>query len=357
MTRPLRIALVAEFPPPDAGMPLQARLLCDRLERDGVQVLAVRSNPSVPAPVRPLRGIRGALRWARFLAACRAIRRADAVHVFACSGLSFWLYALPPVLLGRRWRRAVILHYHGGGAARFLRRWGPAVRAVLRRADRVVVPSGYLREVFAGVGVDAEVISNPAEVGRYRFGDAAARPPVVLSCRNLYAVYDVATALRAFAVLRQAVPEARLLVAGDGPERPALQRLAARLGIQAAVTFLGQVPNERMPELFARARVLLNTPRVDNLPGSVIEAFAAGVPVVSTAAGGVSWLVRDGETGLLAPVGEYRTLGRHLVRLMREPDTVRRLAAAAHAEIGRFDWRRIGPRWRALYERLRPRAA
>lgn len=352
-----RLALVGEFPPPAAGMTVQADMLVRSLEAEGVSVSAVRTNPALPAVLERVWLLRGAIKWARFLLACRVLRSVDVVHVFACSGLSFALFALPPVLLGRVLGKGVVLHYHGGAVQEFARQHRRLLHWTLARVDRLVVPSGFLQHVFDKLGYAADVIGNPTDLHAFRFRPRPRREPVVLACRNLEPVYDVGTAIRAFGVLHELRPAARLVVAGDGSQRPTLERLVSELGLGAAVEFVGSVPNERMPELLNAANVLINSSRADNLPGSIVEAFASGVPVVSTDAGGIPWLIEDEVNGLLAPVGDWRVLGAQLVRMVRDAQMAGRLVSQGRQVAESLSWKRIGPRWQGVYRQLAPRRA
>ncbi len=352
-----RVALVAEFPPPAAGMTVQAAMLRDRLQAAGYAVAPVRTNTPLPDWLERLRFVRGLVKWLCFAWQCRRLAGAEIVHVFACSGLSFVLFAVPPVWVGRLLGRRVVVHYHGGAAGAFAERYPWLLGRTLAAADRLVVPSGFLQQVFAGLGHQAEVVGNPTDLEAFHFRPRPEGDPVVLSCRNLEPVYDVATGLRAFAYMHRHMPGARFLIAGDGRQRQELESLTAALDIGPAVSFLGNVPSTRMPDLLAQAHILINSSRADNLPGSILEAFAAGVPVVSTAAGGIPWLVQDEESGLLAPVGDARRLGEQLLRLARDQTLATGLAARGHAIAAGYRWSEIEPLWRAIYAGARSRRA
>jgi glycosyltransferase involved in cell wall biosynthesis len=135
-------------------------------------------------------------------------------------------------------------------------------------------------------------------------------------------MYDIATALRAFAILRKRFPDSRMTIAGSGPEAGALRTLAAGLGIADAVNFCGTVDRNRMAELYRSASVVLNPSRVDNMPNSVLEAMASGAPVVSTNVGGVPFIVRDGATALLVPPGDAEAMAQAAQRILARLDDV-----------------------------------
>ena len=107
--------------------------------------------------------------------------------------------------------------------------------------------------------------------------------------------------LRAFAKVRTAVPDATLVVAGYGSEELALRRLAAELGIADAVRFAGRVEPSNVPAFFDAADIFLNASVLDNQPVSILEAFAAGTPVITTGAGDIPTMVSHGETGWIVP--------------------------------------------------------
>jgi len=350
LERAVAVGLVAGFPPPGAGMTVQAETLRRRLTEDGLVVKAVRTNPQLTGPLRPLqrvRFVRGAIAWARYAWALRALPATDIVHVFASSGLSFFLFVAPAVAVGRVLRRPVVMHYHGGAAATFLDRWGWLAAPFVRAADRVVVPSGFLVDVFARHGIAAVTIANPVDVPSV---DAApGEPPVVLSCRNLTPIYDIATAIDAFARLVAVVPAARLLVAGDGPDRSALERQADAIGLADRVEFLGNVDPDDMATVRARATLLINTSRVDNQPVSLLEALAAGLPVVSTDAGGIPDMVSHDVDALLAPVGNADALGAHLSSLAQDDTLAERLRAAGRVRARAFRWEAVRSAWFRLY--------
>src|SRR5947207_3056973 len=139
-----------------------------------------------------------------------------------------------------------------------------------------------------------------------RFGSSptwpsSGAPPHVVVTRNLEPIYDIPTALRAFATIRNQYPDARLSVAGSGPLRGDLERVAESLHIADAVTFTGRLDNEQLPELYRSANLMLNPSTVDNMPISILEALASGIPVVSTNVGGVPFVVEEGTTALLVP--------------------------------------------------------
>ncbi|HYM46846.1 MAG TPA: glycosyltransferase [Burkholderiaceae bacterium] len=157
--------------------------------------------------------------------------------------------------------------------------------------------------------------------------------------------------LRAFALVQRRWPDARLTVAGDGSERFALEQLASQLDLQH-VHFVGRVEHGRMPELYDAADVYLNAPNIDNMPGSIIESFAAGLPVVTTDAGGIPYIVTDGATGRILPRGDHAALAAAAIGLLEDEELVDRLTKAARAECHKYIWGAVRAEWVQLYREM-----
>jgi glycosyltransferase involved in cell wall biosynthesis len=171
-------------------------------------------------------------------------------------------------------------------------------------------------------------------------------PPVVMAVGRLVEEKDYPTLLRAFALVRAATP-ARLLILGEGPERPALEALIRQLGTGEHVALLGHVADP-YPYL-ARAALLALSSRSEGLPNVVIEAQALGVPVVSTdCPTGPRELLIDGRAGVLVPVGDAGALAEGVRALLREPERARMLAAEAATGLERFTPQRAYARYAVL---------
>jgi len=166
--------------------------------------------------------------------------------------------------------------------------------------------------------------------------------------RNLSPHYGVDTILRAFALLRARRPEATLTVAGTGSQAGTLRRLAATLG-EDGIRFVGRVEPEHMPGLLDGADILVNASLVDNQPVTLLESFAAGLPVVSTPTGDIAALLRDGETGRLVPPRDPAALARAVDDLLAEPAAAAEIALRAHREVRRHTWAHVRQAWRDLY--------
>ncbi|MDP2005218.1 MAG: glycosyltransferase family 4 protein [Rubrivivax sp.] len=348
----LRIALVGPLPPPAGGMAMQTRQLAELLRNAKAEVTLVQSNaPYRPAFVGRLPGARALFRLLPYLwALWRAAGRSDLLHVMANSGWSWHLFAAPAIWMAHARRVPVVVNYRGGEAADFLRRSQGAVRLSMRRVARLIVPSGFLQQVFSAHGLAAEVVPNIVDL--QRFHPAAARPtapPQLLVARNLEAIYDNETALRAFALVLQRHGRARLTVAGTGPLAAQLQGLAAALGIAAQVDFVGRVERDAMADLLRASTLAINPSRVDNTPNSVLEALASGVPVVSTRVGGVPFIVEDGVTALLVPPQDPPAMAAALLRLLDDEALATRLAAAGLVQVQRYTWAQVAPRLTAVY--------
>jgi glycosyltransferase involved in cell wall biosynthesis len=151
--------------------------------------------------------------------------------------------------------------------------------------------------------------------------------------------------------VREALPEATLDVVGDGPLRPGLEELADRLGVRPHVRFLGARAD--LPDLLNDAACLLLASDYEGCPLSVIEAMAAGLPVVATAAGGVPELVVDGETGVLAEPGSSAQLASGLRAVLSSPELARALGSQGRERARRlFSRERMVRETCALYEEI-----
>lgn len=351
--RKLNVAIVAPSLRILGGQAVQADQLL-RAWRDDPEVNAwlVPIDPLPPGPLR----YATRLKYIRTLVTqlvytpllVRELAKADVVHVFSASYSSFLLAPLPAMIVAAAWRRPVVLHYHSGEAPDHLARSAVA-RFALARTAANVVPSQFLVDVFGSFGLPALSIANVVDTGRFRFREPGLSGARLLSTRNLDDNYDVATTLRAFRLVHDRHPDATLTVVGDGPHRGRLHALAAELGIGGVVTFVGRVAPDRMPACYASHDLYVQSPAVDNMPLSVLEAFATGIPVVSTGAGGVPAIVAHGRTGLLSPVGDAAALARSVLQLLDDPASARRMALEAHRGMEAFSWPAVRNQWLDLY--------
>jgi glycosyltransferase involved in cell wall biosynthesis len=196
-----------------------------------------------------------------------------------------------------------------------------AYRLVARR-KLCVVPNG----------IDADAFARPNCVGplRRELGIPAAAP-VVGTVGRLDEVKRQDLLLRAFASVRRGVPAAHLLLVGDGPQREPLRRLAAELGLSECVHFAGyQSRPERHLHLMSAFAL---TSRVEGMPLAILEAWAAGVPVVATRVGGVPQMIADGQTGVLIDSGDENALAAALIGLLTDQGRAARIGAAGRARV------------------------
>jgi len=351
----VKIVVVSGIWPPDVGGPAShAPALAEALLEAGHTVEVVTTADRTPAPrPYPLRWVaRGRPAPLRHLAVVREVRSAarGADRVYATTmvrraALGAALARRPLVVklvadeAYERERRAgrfagtleQFQTERGGLRVRLLR----ATRtAALRRASRVVVPSAYLRAIALGWGLDparTTVVANPApevpvhptrDEARAALGIEGFALGVAGRLTEQKALEDTLAALAR-------VPRVALLVLGDGPERAALERRAAQLDVSDRVRFLGAGTRDDVIVLFRAVDAALLTSAWENLPHTLLEALAAGTPVIATAVGGIPEVVRDGENGLLVPPRDVAAAASAIDRLVRDEVLRASLAAAA----------------------------
>jgi glycosyltransferase involved in cell wall biosynthesis len=244
----------------------------------------------------------------------------------------------------------VILNYRSGQAPDHLRR-SRIARAAIAKVDRTIVPSRFLVDVFSSFGLGAVPVPNVVDLESFSFRERVPLRPRLLSTRNFEPLYNVACTLRAFGVVQERFPDAELTLVGAGSLDQKLRSLADRLGLRR-VTFAGRVPPHEIPAYYAAHDLYIQSPDVDNMPTSILEAFASGMPVVSTDTGGVPAILTDGTHGLLAPRGDHRTLADRIVSLLDQPTLARSLARNALATCHAYTWPSVREQWLSNYREV-----
>jgi glycosyltransferase involved in cell wall biosynthesis len=171
--------------------------------------------------------------------------------------------------------------------------------------------------------------------------------------RTFHAVYNPTMAVHVLERLRATHPRATLVMGGqDKGMQAEVMALARKIGLGDAVQFPGFLDMAGKAREGQAADIFINTNHVDNMPVSLVEAAAMGIPVVSTAVGGVTDLVQDGESALLVPDGDVEAMVTSIRRLLRDPDLAGRLSDNGRNLARRSAWEQVHPRWEALFSSL-----
>ena len=278
------------------------------------------------------------------------VRKYDVIHIFSASYFSFVLAPTPAILIAKLYGKKIVLNYHSGEAEDHLTRW-PSAIGTLRRADEIAVPSEYLVRVLARFGLRARAIYNTIETEAFRFRGRDRLRPVFLSNRNLESHYGVDCVLRAFAIIQKRIPDASLTVAGDGSQRRALEQLARELELQN-IEFKGQVDHDKVFALYDAADIYLNGSLIDNQPLSLLEAFACGLPVVTTNAGGIPDIVTHERSGLMVQCRDHEALADAAMRLLSDGELADRIVRRAQEECQKYSWDAVREQWLELYRQV-----
>lgn len=356
MKRTLHIALVAASPAVVGGHSVQATALAAQLSTDGYEVSYIPIDVRFPRRlqwIRRFRYVRTVVNELLYVLSLVRLRRSDVVHVFSASYWSFLLGPAPAVIVARLLRKPVVLHYHSGEADDHLNRWRASVRPLLRLVNEIVVPSRYLEEIFTSHGYRTRVIHNLIETWRFTYRERASLQPRLLSTRNLEPHYGVDMIIRAFALLKGRFPDAGLTIVGEGRHEPALRTLVNELGIDG-IDFLGRVDPAAMPAVYDAADIFVNASVVDNQPVSILEAFASGLPVVSTPTGDIVSMLVGGEAGLLVNSGDVSGLAAAVTSLLENPQLSLRLTRRAGKQLEQYASAAVGEQWRSVYHGLLP---
>ena len=275
----MKILLISNYQHGIGGINAQVDLLHTYLNRETCIIADIFSTKG-----NPLRRC-----IAFFLLLCKA-RRYDVLHIHACS---YWgmVPAVMGVIAGKLWRKRIIITYHGGGAEEYFDKHAAFVRRWLGRANRVIVLSGFLKEIFDQYDIPCVVIPNIVVLQPpiKRNTDIA---PKFISIRHLEPLYNILCILRAYEQVLKVYPDATLDILGRGSQREELEAYIEEHHL-TGVTFVGQVPNQHIYDYLANADVMLSAAKADNMPVSLLEAMNAGLLVISSRVGGVPYMINE----------------------------------------------------------------
>lgn len=345
-TNDLHIGLVGPLPPPYGGMANQTRQLAGLLTKEGVSVSLVQTNADYsPRFISTIPVVRALFRLFPYMVHLwKVTAQCNVIHIMANSGWSWHLFAAPAIWIAKARNCPVVVNYHGGEAENFLSRSAGCFRFSMRQANSLLVPSGFLKSVFNRFGIEAELVPNVIDIDLFKRGESlrSSRRHFLVS-RNLEAIYDNATAISAFSIVYRSFPDATLTIAGSGPLAESLQAMAIRMGLESAVRFTGKLDRDCMVAAYQQADIAINPSLVDNMPVSVLEALASGVPVISTNVGGIPFMLEDGKTALLVPPGSPEAMANAMLRLIGDPVLAEALVSNGLIEARKYTWPNVWP--------------
>ena len=353
--RRVKVAIVAPSLRYIGGQAVQADLLIRLWQNDpDVEVSFIAVDPPLPyllAWAETIPGLRTILREPiYFWHLWRGLKDVDVAHIFSASYWSFLLAPAPAWFFAKLRGKKTIVNYRSGEARDHLRRFRSG-KFVLSRVDSIVTPSGYLVDVFREFGLTAIVVPNLVDLSQFQFRERVPLRPHLVCTRGFSQYYAVDFVVKAFAEVKKEFPNAQLDLVGNGPLEGEIRALVAALKL-SDVNFTGVASRDEIGKYYDQADIFINASWLDNMPVSVIEAFGAGTPVVTTSPESMPYLVENGRTGLLSPVGDEKSLAANVVRLLREPGLANTLAKNAFEESRKYTWQVVREQWVKVYRSL-----
>jgi L-malate glycosyltransferase len=352
VSRKTQVLLIAPSLDILGGQAVQATRLIRELNKEpDLQVEFQQIAPRLPRGLQNVKYIRTAasavLYWIQLL---RRIPNYDIIHTFSAGLSSFALWTIPAVNISRWYEKKFILNYRDGQAEEHLQTWRNA-KPNLLKATVIISPSAYVVDVFARHSIPARRIFNIIDMSSFHYRQRRRLKPVFMTNRILEPLYNVGCVLRAFAIVQKKYPDASLTVAHDGVCRPELEALAREHDLKNT-KFIGCVPHSEVSSLYDSADIYLTSPNIDCMPGSLLECFASGLPVIATRAGGIPDIVTHEKTGLLVELNDHNAMAECAIRLLEDPDLVERMTRAAYAELEQYQSANIRQQWVDLYREL-----
>ncbi|WP_242155121.1 glycosyltransferase family 4 protein [Aestuariivivens sediminis] len=273
-------------------------------------------------------------------------KKADYVLIDTYSTLNFW-YAVLVSQLCRGLKLRYIPILHGGNLESRLKHNPRSCRLLLKYAYKSIAPSLFLKATFARYGYNQVThIPNSLSLANYPFETRPLHHLNILWVRSFSSIYNPQLAVRILRSLKDQGLVATLCMvgpdSGDGSFESTKQLAKA---LQVHVTFTGKLPKAEWVTLSKAYNLFINTTHVDNMPVSVIEAMALGLPVVSTNVGGMPYLIEHGTDGLLVDPDDTHGFVEAIKQLRSNPGLLMHITQKARQKAESFDWTIVKKQW------------
>ena len=267
-------------------------------------------------------------------------KKYDVFYIHGCSYFGGFFPIIIGVTVGKMLRKKIIVTYHGGDAESFFKNSKSLVRFFLTKTDVNIVLSKFLGEIFSKFSIPFIIIPNIVEFSSEQFVLRNVIQPNYISVRALTKTYNIDCILKAFFIVQQKLPEAKLIILGDGECRAELENLAKNLNLQN-IHFVGRVNNDEIYNYLSKTDVFVSSPVIDNQPMSILEAYNAGLLVISSKVGGVPYMLEDRKTGLLFESDNENELAEKMFLAVEKPEITKKIIRQANKELEKYSWDKI----------------
>lgn len=323
----LRILIVANYISSTGGISGQVELLCKCLNKEGIEADIYSTKGGMISRLGMFHDLY-----------CEA-KAYDVIHVHCCSYIGFFPAVLA-IKVAKRLGKRIICTYHGGSAESFFKRFSWLVKYYLKQTNENIVLSGFLAGIFDKYGLMYRIIPNMLSVNESHYRERHEIQPNFISVRTLQPLYNIECIIKAFTIVKQSMPEAKLCILGDGPCRKNLEQLVLDLKLED-VYFEGRVPNSKVYDYLDQSDIFISMPKIDNQPMSILEASECGLLVISSNVGGVPYMLEDNVTGLLVESDNFRQLAEKMIWAIEHGDKSLGIIKTAKKSLSNYSWDNI----------------
>lgn len=315
----LKICIAAGFPPPHGGLATQALSLYEHFTKEGAKVYKINNIHNISELPKYI------------INAIKIFRKCSVVHILAGSYKSFYR-AIILIVIAKLSNTQVLLMSEGA-TEEFLTKRGFIAKPFLKLVDFIVVYSPFLGNVYQKHGFKTVTIPDFV-ASNFNYRKNKCEKPIILMVKSLKVEYNYICALKALKLVAEILPSVELIIAApSGDDEENIKNFIRMNGLKKNVKFLGEIPYNKMPQIYNSADILLNTTIVDNFPRCILESFASGTVVISTNVGGIPYMIQDRFNGLLVNPNDPNDIAKKIIYLVKNPKDYSKISLNARKSI------------------------
>jgi len=262
-----------------------------------------------------------------------------------------WQEAMTRLL--KIFRKKIVLCIHGGSIPGRVDNGAKRFDKALQRADVLVAPSGYLLEYFSKKNLKIHLIENPLDLSDYKFHKKAFIRPRIIWMRAFTETYNPAMAVRVAKRLANTFEEFQMVMAGkDGALTSPVKKMVQEEGLADKIIFPGYINSQEKIAFADQYDIYINTNKIDNAPVSVIEYMALGLPVVSVNVGGMPYLIKHEQNGLLVNDDDDEAMFVQICRLIENASFAKSICCNAFNQAQQYGEQNICTKWQSTFKEL-----